>query len=167
MNKIAVQSLLLGAQLMGLENVVVVQGDRFDGERPVAGQGRQRLQAYGAPGRDPGDEPGHRLQGPEAAVADRLLCRSVHRPRAGGREGGPSCQAQGGGGGAVLHLAADFRPGGPALELLDRYAEENGERLSAPVFFGVQVMTTGGPVFGDVPEWVTVGLSKGRSGTWT
>ena len=29
MNKIAVQSLLLGAQLMGLENVVVVQGDRL------------------------------------------------------------------------------------------------------------------------------------------
>ena len=25
-------------------------------------------------------------------------------------------------------------------------------------------MTAGGPVFGDVPEWVTVGLSKGRSG---
>ena len=52
----------------------------------------------------------------------------------------------------------------PAVELLDRYAENSGERLSAPVFFGVQVMTGDGPVFGDVPEWVTDGLAKGRTG---
>ena len=32
MNKIAVQSRLLGAQMLGLENVVVLQGDRFSPE---------------------------------------------------------------------------------------------------------------------------------------
>ena len=52
----------------------------------------------------------------------------------------------------------------PGLEFLDRYAEESGEQLMTPVFFGVQVMTGDGPVFGDVPEWVTDGLARGRSG---
>ena len=36
MNKLAVQSLLLGAQTLGLQNVVVVQGDPF-GDRKISG----------------------------------------------------------------------------------------------------------------------------------
>ena len=99
MNKIAVQSLLLGAQLMGLENVVVVQGDRLTERDLSRVRDRERLPAHGAAGSDQGDEPGHRLQGPEAAVAYGLLRRRVHRPRQGHREGGPAYQAQGGGGG--------------------------------------------------------------------
>ena len=52
----------------------------------------------------------------------------------------------------------------PALvrRFLDGYADTYGEELTSPVFCGVQVVTTDGMVFGDVPEWITADLEKGR-----
>ena len=163
MNKIAMQSLLLGAQLMGLENVVVVQGDRLTERdlsrvrdasdyRPTELLGAIREMNQGI------DFKGLKLQSPtDFCVGASLdLGRGIEREVRLARR---KVEA-----GAQFFISQPtFDPAG-ALELLDRYAEESGERLSAPVFFGVQVMTTGSPVFGDVPEWVTDGLAKGRSG---
>ena len=52
----------------------------------------------------------------------------------------------------------------PALvrRFLDGYAQIYGEELTAPLFCGVQVITPGGLVFGDVPDWVTGDLQRGR-----
>ena len=60
---------------------------------------------------------------------------------------------------ALKHAVFD-----PALvrRFLDGYADTYGEELTAPVFCGVQVVTTDGMVFGDVPEWITADLEKGR-----
>ncbi|MCH8173530.1 MAG: hypothetical protein IIA70_09535 [Proteobacteria bacterium] len=49
-------------------------------------------------------------------------------------------------------------------EFLAGYAQRYGERLVAPVFCGVQVMTEDSLVFGEIPQWVTDDLGRGRSG---
>ena len=49
-------------------------------------------------------------------------------------------------------------------EFMARYADEYGEELSPPIFHGVQVMAAESIVFGNVPQWVTDDLAKGRSG---
>ena len=163
MNKIAIQSLLLGAQLMGLENVVVVQGDRLTERdlsrvrdasdyRPTELLGAIREMNRGI------DFKGLRLRSP----TDFCVGASLDLGRGVEREVQLAMRKVEAGAQFFISQPT-FDPAG-ALELLDRYAEESGERLSAPVFLGVQVMTTEGPVFGDVPEWVTDGLAKGRSG---
>ena len=163
MNKIAVQSLLLGAQLMGLENVVVVQGDRLTERdlsrvkdasdyRPTELLGAIREMNRGI------DFKGLKLRSPTdfCAGASIDLGRGTEREVRLARR---KVEA-----GAQFFISQPVFDPTPALELLDLYAENSGERLPAPVFFGVQVMTTDGPVFGDVPEWVTDGLAKGRTG---
>ena len=163
MNKIAVQSLLLGAQLMGLENVVVVQGDRLTERdlsrvrdasdyRPTELLGAIREMNRGI------DFKGLKLRSPTdfCAGASIDLGRGIEKEV---RLTGRKAEA-----GAQFFISQPVFDPTPAVELLDRYAENSGERLPAPVFFGVQVMTTEGPVFGDVPEWVTDGLAKGRTG---
>ena len=132
MNKIAVQSLLLGAQLMGLENVVVVQGDRLT-ERdlsrvrdasdywPTELLGAIREMNQGI------DFKGLKLRSPTdfcvGASIDlgRGVEREVRLP--GARRGG----------GAVLHLAADFRPGGCSGASRQVRRGERREAVSAGV----------------------------------
>ena len=154
MNKIAIQSLLLGAQLMGLENVVVVQGDRLTERdlsrvrdasdyRPTELLGAIREMNQGI------DFKGLKLRSP----TDFCVGASLDLGRGIEREVQLAMRKVEAGAQFFISQPT-FDPAG-ALELLDRYAEESGERLSAPVFFGVQVMTAGSPVFGDVPEWVT------------
>ena len=46
MNKLALQNHLLGAQALGLENVVVLGGDDFTATRPRPADSRQRLQLH-------------------------------------------------------------------------------------------------------------------------
>lgn len=163
MNKIAVQSLLLGAQLMGLENVVVVQGDRLS-ERDLSRvkdasdyRPTELIRAIGEMNEGI-DFKGLKLRSPtDFCVGASLdLGRGIEREVRLARR---KVEA-----GAQFFMSQPIFDPAAALEFLDRYAEESGDRLSAPVFFGVQVMTGDGPVFGDVPSWVTDGLAKGRSG---
>jgi homocysteine S-methyltransferase len=57
-----------------------------------------------------------------------------------------------------------FDPAVPS-EFMRRYGDLYGEELSLPVFHGVQVMAPDSLVFGQVPEWVTADLDRGRSGS--
>ena len=164
MNKIAVQSLLLGAQLMGLENVAVVQGDRLT-EKDLSRVAD--VSDYRPTGllrsiremNDGTDFKGLKLRSP----TDFCIGASIdlgHGIETEARLTRRKVQA-----GAQFFISQPtFDPGGPR-EFLDRYAEQNGEPLSAPVFFGVQVMTSDGLILGEVPDWVTQGLAKGRPGT--
>ena len=49
-------------------------------------------------------------------------------------------------------------------DFLAGYERAYGEPLAPPVFCGIQVMAPDSIVFGDIPEWVTKGLSGGRPG---
>ena len=163
MNKVAAQSMLLGAALCGLENVVVLKGDEFT-ERDLAmvkdvndfkptellssvASMNQGLDYKGLKLRSPTDfcigasvDLGHGIEGETT-----LMRRKVEA-------------------GAEFFLMQALFDTQPLKEFLAGYAKRYGEELSTPVFCGVQMMTTDSIVFSDIPEWVTNDLSKGRPG---
>jgi homocysteine S-methyltransferase len=163
MNKLALQSLLLGAQLLGLENIVVVKGD------PPRQRDAQRFNAV--------DD-----------YTPTGLIRAIHELNSGTDLRGLSlrrptefCV------GATVDMARDlddeldltrqkveagaqffmaqptFDPSVP-LNFIERYRARFGEALTPPVFNGLQVMAPESIRFGDIPQWVTDGLDSGRNG---
>ena len=163
MNKLATQSLLLGAALLGLQNVVAVKGDEFT-ERELAAvkpvddlRPTELLSSMSSMNKGL-DYKGLKLRGPTSfcvgATIDlghpieretRLMRRKVES------------------GAQFFLLQALFEPR-RLREFLDGYAKRYGEELDAPVFCGVQVMTADSLVFGEVPAWVTDDLARGRLG---
>ncbi|MCH7996292.1 MAG: methylenetetrahydrofolate reductase [Chloroflexi bacterium] len=163
MNRLAIQSHLLGAASLGLENLVVLQGDgfrerdesktgafsRFKPTELIAGikEMNRGLDYRGRKLDGPTDfcvggvvDLGKGI-GPEArlarrkarAGADFLITQPVHDP----------------------HLAERF---------LDEYRSGSDPAPDIPVFFGVQVLVKGGVLFSDVPEQIVEDLTKGRPG---
>ncbi len=163
MNKLALQSLLLGAQLLGLGNVVVVKGD------PPGQKDRRRLKSvddYTPTGliraihelNSGTDLRGLNLRTPTdfciGATID--LGRDLDAELALTKQ---KVEA-----GAQFFMAQPtFDPHVP-LSFMERYRARFGEELTAPVFNGVQVMAPESIRFGDIPQWVTDGLDSGRSG---
>ena len=163
MNKLAIQSLLLGAQLLGLENLVVVKGDEFNARdlSVVAGvddytpTGLMRSVAELNEGVD--------FKGLKLRSATRFcigatfdLSRDAVRETALTRR---KVEA-----GADFFLSQPtFSPDEP-LRFLDAYHERYAEELALPVFHGIQVMSEDSIVFGNVPQWVTDDLGRGRTG---
>ena len=163
MNRVAAQGLILGAGMMGLENLVVLKGDSFT-ERELeitksvddyAPTGLVRAIAEMNRGID---YKGLRLQSPTGfcigATID--LGRSLDRQVALTRK---KVEA----GARFFLLQALFAPERLA-EFLDRYADRYGEELSALICCGVQVLVEDGVTFGGLPDWVSSSLRRGRSG---
>jgi 5,10-methylenetetrahydrofolate reductase len=163
MNKVAAQSLLLGAALFGLDNVVVVKGDEFterdlavvkavDDFTPTELLGSVRSMNRGL------DFKGLKLRSPTDLCVGSVidLGRGVDREMKLTRR---KVEA----GAQFFLLQTLFHPG-RLRAFLDGYADTYGEPLSPPVFCGVQVLTTDSIVFGEVPEWVSSDLAKGRRG---
>ena len=163
MNKVAVQSLLLGAQLLGVENVVVVKGD------PLSERDSERFRAvddYTPTGliRSIIDmNGGIDLRGLKLRAATDFcvgatidLARDLDAELALTRQ---KVEA-----GAQFFLAQPTFDPGVVLSFMDRYASQFGEALEAPVFHGIQVMAPESIRFGDIPDWVTKDLDSGRPG---
>jgi homocysteine S-methyltransferase len=164
MNKVAVQSLLLGAELLGLENVVIVRGDALSRRetsllKPVADYTPTGLlRAVGEMNRGI-DFKGLKLRAPTDLCAGATfdLSKGIERELELTRR---KVQA----GAQFLISQPTFDPSIPR-GFIQRYADRYGEELSVPVFHGVQVMVPDSLVFGQVPEWITADLDKGRSGS--
>ena len=163
MNKLAVQSLLLGAQLNGLENVVVVKGDDFT-ERDLAvvkdvNDFTPSQLIKSITNMNAGlDFKGLKLRQPTkfcvGATIDmaRDLERElllVHRKIQAGAQ--------------FLMSQPSFTSKTP-LTFHRQYEERFGEPINVPVFHGVQVMVPEGIAFGNVPQWIADDLEKGRPG---
>ena len=162
MNRLALQSLLLGAQLLGLDNVVVVQGDRFDN------RDRALLAVNG-------------YRPTELIAAIRALNEGTDFRGSNLRESTNFCI------GATFDLARDidaeaeltarkleagadflmsqaiFDPD-DAHRFLETYERLCGDSLSIPVFYGLQILEPGGVLFSSVPDEVQAELDGGRSG---
>lgn len=163
MNKLAIQTQLLSAQALGLENVLVLQGDPFSERdrrlvkpvndytstdliraikemnagrdfRNAALQGPTRLCVGAAV------DLGHPLA-EEAALAARKV-----------EAGADFIMTQ-----AVFSSAA-------VREFRRLYEEAAHSRLAVPVLHGVAVMVKDGVVFGEAPERLRTDLEKGRPG---
>lgn len=162
MNRLALQSQLLGAQLLGLENVVVVQGDPFspaDGERVknVSDYRPTELIAAIATLNLGRDFRGGKLTAPTdfciGATADlgrgfRREARLAYRKVKAGAH--------------FLITQPIFDPQ-DAARFREACAEVAGEPLPVPVFYGLQVLEPGGVAFGPAPESVRAELDAGRS----
>ena len=163
MNKVALQSLLLGADLVGLDNLVIVKGDDFSEKelsfvRDVNDFRPTELIRSVNEMNEGLDFKGLKLRSSTGFCvgASIDLARGITREVALTRR---KVEA-----GAQFFLSQPtFDTGGPT-ELLAAYADRFGEELAPPVFHGVQVMTPDSLVFGSVPDWVNADLGKGRSG---
>jgi len=163
MNKVSTQSLLLGAALLGLENVVVVRGDEFterelESVKPVHDYAPTELVRSIGSMNEGLDYRGRKLRSSTSfcvgATIDlghavepelRLTRRKVDA-------------------GAQFFLLQTLFDPQPLQEFLAAYTRAYGEELRTPIFCGVQVMTSESIVFGDVPPWVRGDLDRGRPG---
>ena len=163
MNKIAVQSRLLGAQMLGLENVVVLQGDRFSPEeaervKAVNDYTPTSLIASAAAMNDGLDYRGSKLRGATSLCigASFDLARDLDREVALTQR--------------KVDAGAHFLIAQPIYDLdvrhafLDAYERSTATPLDLPVFWGLQVLDKDGIVLGNVPPEMRQQLDEGRPG---
>jgi 5,10-methylenetetrahydrofolate reductase len=163
MNKLALQSHLLGAQLLGLENVMVVRGDSFS-ERDLARA------------KEVGDFKPTELIAAIAAMNEGLDYRGTRLP-AGTNFCIGACVDLGRGIEPEARLAqrkvqagAHFLVTQPIFDVVDAERFRDTfiailpEPLTLPVFFGLQVLERDGVIFSSVPEAIRDQLARGRSG---
>lgn len=163
MNKLALESLLLGGQLLGLENVIVVQGDPFSqrdlGRTKEAGDvAPTQLIAEITALNQGSDFRESNLRSPTGFCIgatvdlDRELDNEaalVHRKvRAGAHF-------------LITQPIFDVRQ---AAAFEQTYEARFAEPLNLPVFYGLQVLEQDGVIFSNVPDVVREELAGGKSG---
>ena len=162
MNRLALQSLLLGAQMLGLENVVVVQGDRFDnrdrallavnGYRPTEFIASIKAMNEGT------DFRGSTLRQP----TDFCIGATFDLGRELDEEAALAARK--------VEAGADFLMSQPIFDpqdahrFRDSYRQQSGQTLTVPVFYGLQILEPGGVLFSSVPDGVRAELEAGHSG---
>jgi 5,10-methylenetetrahydrofolate reductase len=163
MNKLALESLLLGGQLFGLENVIVVQGDPFS-QRDL---GRTK---------EAGDVTPTRLIAEIAALNQGLDFRESNLRSPTGFCIGATVDLDRGldNEAALAHrkarAGAHFLITQPIFDVHQAAAFEQtyetrfGESLNLPVFYGLQVLEQDGVIFSNVPDPVREALAGGKSG---
>jgi len=163
MNRLALQSLLLGAQLLGVKNLVALAGDTLtDSDSPIMQEVNDvtptELLSMVNDLNLGHDYKGLKLQTPTdlCAGASVDLGRDLDAEIALTRR---KVEA-----GARFFLSQPtFGADRPRL-FLEKYTDRYGEGLTQPMFHGIQVMTEDGIVFGSIPKWVRDDLASGRSG---
>ena len=163
MNKIAVQSRLLGAQMLGLENVVILQGDRFspeEGERvkAVNDYTPTSLIASASAMNDGLDYRGSKLRGATSLCigASFDLARDLDREVALTQRKVDA--------GAHFLIAQPIYDLGVRHAFLEAYERSTAAPLDLPVFWGLQVLDKDGLVLGNVPPEMRQQLDEGRPG---
>ncbi len=162
MNRLALQSLLLGAQVLELENVIVVAGDPFSpaDNRAAAVNDYRPTDLIGAIAdlNDGIDYRERRLRAP----SDFCIGATVDLGR------GIVAEAQ-----LAAHkvaAGADFLITQPVFEpddverFRDAYRMATGNVMDVPVFYGVGLMEPDGISFASVPRPALADLAAGRSG---
>ena len=163
MNKLAVQSLLLGAQTLGLENVVVVQGDpfrdrRISGVASVNDYRPTELIADIAMLNRGIDFKGRRLGAP----TDFCIGASVDLGRGIEKEAQLALRK--------VQSGAEFLITQPIFDVdhvarfRESYGYHAGKAGTLPIFFGLQILENDGVVFTSVPPSIRSELERGRSG---
>ncbi len=164
MNKLALQSHLLGAQMMGLDNVMVLKGDDFT-ERDLGKvkdvsdfvpTGLMQSIAAMNEGRD---YKGLKLKAP----TDLCIGATVDLGR--GLESEAKLTYRKAQAGAHFFLTQPVFSTEEITAFLEAYQTIAGSELTQPVFFGLQVFRPDGIIFSNVPEEIRQDLDKGRDGT--
>lgn len=161
MNRLALESLLLGAQALGLENVIVVAGDPFgprDAAAPVNDLRSTELITAIANLNHGADHRGRTLRAP----TDFCIGATVDLGR--GIESEARLAARKVTSGAHFLITQPVFDPADVGRFHDAYAAIDGNPPDVPVFYGIGLMEPDGVSFASVPERVADALSKGRSG---
>ena len=161
MNRLALESQLLGAQSLGLENVIVVAGDPF-GPQDVASlvndyRPTELIEAVANLNQGL-DYRGRSLRAP----TDFCIGATVDLGRGIDREARLAVRKVQSGAHFLITQPV-FDPSDVA-RFIDACARAAGDALTVPVFYGVGLMEPDGVSFASVPQWVTDDLANGRSG---
>ncbi len=163
MNKVALQSHLLGAQILGLDNVLVIHGDNFTEKDLTAVSSVRDYKAtefiQDIKRLNTGvDYKGSKLSAP----TNLCVGASIDLGRGSEREA------------ALTHrkilAGADFFITQPIFSVDEiqaftaAYMQAAGTVLTPPIFWGVQVLQKGSIIFSSVPESVRAELDSGRDG---
>lgn len=163
MNKVAIQSLLLGAQLLGLENLVVVEGDSLssrDRERFTAVydfRPTRLIESVQAMNR------GTDFRGLKLRNATEFSVGAAVDPGRGlNHEVALAvCKARSG---AEFFLAQPAFDPSATAQFRETFESHFDTESLPPVFYGVQILQQNGIIFGNVPKLTKVELESGRSG---
>lgn len=159
MNKLAMQTHLLGASALGLENVLVLQGDPFPASEPLHLSPTARFTPTELIASIKSMNEGLDFRGRKLASPTRFCV-------GGGVDLGKGLDKEARLAKKKIEAGADFLLTQPvfdsatALHFMDALGSDR-----IPVFFGVQVLIKDGVIFADVPQRVRNDLEKGRAGT--
>lgn len=177
-NRLALESLLLGAQALQLENVIVVAGDPFlsSDNAAIAVNDYQPTELIAAIANlNAGvDYRGRPLRAPtDFCIGAAVDLGMGTRPMPGQRQGDGSSDSIA----AAARLAArKVRAGAHFLitqpvydpadikRFANAYADCAGQPPDIPIFYGVGLMEPDGVSFASVPDWAQRDLDAGRSG---
>ena len=162
MNILATQSLLVGAALLGLENIIVVRGDDFTGielrqTKPVHDRTPTALIRSITALNNGVDFKGRQFDAPTDFCIGAAIdtSRPVEREVALARR---KIDA----GAHFFITQPGFSPDAP-LRFVEAYTQTYGDVLPIPVFFGIQVMVPGSVAFTEIPQSVSDELNAGVS----
>jgi len=161
MNRLALESRLLGAGLLGLENVLVVQGDAFtdrDGVRPVRDYSATGLIRAAKQLNQGLDHRGARLR----SDCDFCIGASIDLSR--GMDAEARLVAK------KVEAGADFLVSQPVFdvalvsEFIATFERISGGPLAVPILWGLQILAPEGVLFHNVPQDLLRDLERGRDG---
>jgi homocysteine S-methyltransferase len=163
MNRGALQGILLGAQLLGLDNVVSVMGDDFT-------ESERKLQVTVR------DFSSTQLIKSIKDMNQRLDFRQRFLLQPTNFCVGATIDLSKGWAKEIaltkkkIDCGADFILSQPLFDpmlpkqFLGRYFEETGARLELPIMWGIQIKTKDSLTFTEIPDWIDRDLTLGRSG---
>ena len=163
MNKLALQSQLLGAQILGVRNVVVVQGDPFnerDRERVASVNDYQPTGLIAAIAQM--NQGLDFREGKLRTPADICIGATVDLDRGIEEEAQLAVRK--------VRAGAEFLITQPVFNVdhvaryRESYAYHAGKAGTLPIYFGLQILEQDGVLFSSVPESVRTELEGGRSG---
>ena len=163
MNQLALQSELLGAQMLGLENVIVVQGDPFPERDLALVRAVNQVTPTGLISSIGNMNQGKDFRGAQLrAPTDFCIGATVDLGRGVEREARLAwrkVQA-----GAHFLITQPIFDPDEASRFNSSYAGAAGEPPGLPLFFGLQVLEQDGIIFSSVPDQIREELAGGRSG---
>ena len=162
MNRLAAQSYLLGAQLLGLENVVVAQGDSFsltDSARVAAVSDYRptELISHISQMNRRTDFRGRKLDSP----TDFCIGATVDLGQEPGRQAALAYRKVNAG--ASFLITQPVYDPEDAARFLDAYAHHAGGPCPAQIYWGLQMLEVESVTFGPAPAWLKEELAAGRS----
>jgi len=163
MNKLAVQSQLLGAQMLGVQNVVVVQGDPFNERDRSMVASVNDYQPTGLIADIARMNQGQDFrEGKLRTPGDFCIGAAVDLTR--GIEEEAQLAVKKVRAGAMFLITQPIFDVDHVARFRESYGYHAGKAGSLPIYFGLQILEQDGVLFSSVPDSVRGELERGRSG---